>query len=362
MLLAFASGKSACQIYDVLAKRRGAKGVDMLNSTAVRRFLRGHSHKRGKVETRGRKRSLSRRNVLAMDKSRLKFIKDVQGTRQATWDLCRVKGRAPKAHRTTVARAFAREGVDVKLRRCREKPQRTAAVERERAELCGRMRRWPLRRFTDDIDLIIDNKKYDIPTTPEARVFQDKQKLVAQLRKRGEGLAPNFTRPKAKTHRRNLGGSVGVCAGIANCRIVLWEYYTKWNGDIAAEMYRGPIMKVLKKERGRKPSYLLVEDNDPSGYKSSKALAEKRRLHIRTIKWPRYSPDLMPLDFSLWSNISSRLRDCAPRGRETIAAFKLRLRRVALGTPTAVVRAAVEAMQTRAKMIADARGKDIARD
>ena len=361
-LSALAGGKTPIEIHSILAKRRAAKKIEMMNLTAVRRFLRGKTHKRGKVETRGRKRALTRRNVLAMDKARLKFIASTKGTRQATWNLISDKGRAPKTHRTTVARSFTREGVDVKLRRCREKPQRTAAMEKERGALCGKMRRWPLTRFTDEIDLILDNKKFEVPTTPEARAYQAKQKLVSQLRKRDEGLATNFTKPKEKAHRRNLGGSVNVCAGISNCRIALWEYYTKWNGEAAADMYRGPIMKTLKRTRGEKASYLLAEDNDPSGYKSSKAVAEKRRLHIKTIDWPRYSPDLMPLDFSLWAHIAKRVRESAPRGRESVADFKLRLRREALRTPSSVVRSAVEAMRMRARKIAEAKGKDIDRD
>ncbi len=362
MLTALMQGKSTRTIFEMVEKRRGAKGVDMVNVTVVRRFLNGKTHKRGKVETRGRKQKLTRRNVLTMDNARRKFIKGTQGTRQATWDFVRTKGRAPKAHRTTVARSFAREKIDVKLRRCREKPQRSLAVEEERVDLCGKMRRWPTHRFTDGIDMIIDNKRFDVPTSPEARVHQDKQTLVAQLRRRGEGLQTHFTKPKVRAHRRNLGGSVSVCAGISNCRIVLWEYLTKWNGETAADMYRGPIMNALKKHRGEKSSYLLAEDNDPSGYKSSKAVAEKRSLHIRTVDWPRYSPDLMPLDFSLWTDIGKRVRNTAPKGRESVSAFKQRLRRLALCTSTATVRAAVEAMRARAAMIWAADGKDIARD
>ena len=127
-------------------------------------------------------------------------------------------------------------------------------------------------------------------------------------------------------------------------------------------MYSGPIMKALIKHRGEKVSYLLAEDNDPTGYKSRKALTAKRRLIVRTIAWPRYSPDLMPLDFSLWTNINERVRATAPSGRETVAAFSRRLKRIALRTPRATVLAAVGAMRTRADQIWAAGGKDIARD
>ena len=62
------------------------------------------------------------------------------------------QGRDPAVHPTTAVRAFAREGFDAKLRRPREKQQRTAKAKAERTEICGRMRRWPLTKFTDEFD------------------------------------------------------------------------------------------------------------------------------------------------------------------------------------------------------------------
>ena len=47
----------------------------------------------------------------------------------------------------------------------------------------------------------------------------------------------------------------------------------KWNGEIAAATYRGPIRRALKKHRGVKAQYLVLEDNDPGGYKTHKAEA-----------------------------------------------------------------------------------------
>ena len=356
------AGKTTSQIFAMVAKKRSARGTAMVNITVIRAFLRGRTHRRGKIETRGRKRTFSRRNVLAMDAARRRFIKDTRGTRQATWDLVRSKARAPKADRTTVARAFAREQMGVKLRRLREKPQRAPEHERERVDICGKMLRWPLRRFTEEIDLIIDNKKFDVPTTPAARAYQAKQNMHSQLRTPAEGLRKDFTKPRAGKQRRNLGGKLNVCAGLSGGRVVLWEYYKKWNAQVAADMYKGPLMQALIRRRGAKPSYLLAEDNDPIGYKSGLAVTEKRRLGLKTIQWPRYSPDLMPLDFCLWTEISKRAAAEAPRGNETVEKFSKRLKRVALRTPRATVLAAVGAMKKRARLIWEAGGKDIARD
>ena len=350
------------EIFELVQKRRVKSGTPMVNITVLRRFVRGRTHKRGKVESRGRKRSLSRRNVLTMDAARRKCVKVTQGTYQVKWADVQRMGRCPPVHRTTASRAFAREGIGVKLRRPREKPQRTPEVEAERKEMCGRMRKWPLAKFIDGIDMIIDNKRFDVPTTPEARMHQAKQKVVAQLRTRGEGLKDGFTKPGIKRHRKNLGGTVNVCAGISNCRIVLWEYMPKWNGEVAAQLYKGAIMKTLEKKIGIKPTYLICEDNDPTGYKSSKARTQKKLLHIKPMAWPRYSPDLMPLDFSLWSDIEKRIAAGAPKGCEAVDAFKKRLRHVAMRTPTSRVRAAVAAMRTRATNIWVMEGKNISRD
>ena len=189
------------------------------------------------------------------------------------------------------------------------------------------------------------------------------QKVRGQLRTPSEGLLPGFTKPHAKRHKKNTGGRVMVLAGISEDRVAVWEEVRgRWNGARASEMYLGPIAKFLKAKYGNLPSYLIVEDNDPTGFKSKAGLAAKEVAKIRAMRWPRYSPDLMPLDFALWANINARMDACAPRGKETVAAFKLRLRRVALSTPRAAVRGMIDRMRAKAQEIYDADGGDIRTD
>ena len=67
---------------------------------------------------------------------------------------------------------------------------------------------------------------------------------------------------------------VNVCAGIINCRVRVWEYLPKtWNGEVAASLYRGAIATALKKCRGEKDKYRILEDNDPTGFRSRQGLA-----------------------------------------------------------------------------------------
>ena len=41
----------------------------------------------------------------------------------------------------------------------------------------------------------------------------------------------------------------------------------------------------------RAKSFQILEDNDPTGYKSNQAISAKRDLKINPIEFPRYSPD-----------------------------------------------------------------------
>ena len=176
-------------------------------------------------------------------------------------------------------------------------------------------------------------------------------------------MQPEMTKPNRKKNRMNTGGHVLVCAGISGGRIVLWEYLSRsWSGQAAADLYAGPILKTLKKHRGDKRKYLLVEDNDRTGYKSKKAMAAKAAAKIEAIEWPKYSPDLNPLDYAIWDAIEARMKDGNPSENETVQAYRQRLRRTALRLPEAVVRKAVAGIPARMKAVVEAKGGNIPRD
>ena len=129
---------------------------------------------------------------------------------------------------------------------------------------------------------------------------------------------------------------------VARGRIALWHYHTqRWNGQTAAETYEGPILQSLRRTWGRRASYLLVEDGDRKGNQSTKGLAAKKRSHIRTLTLPARTPELMPLDATLWKIIEDQVNDEAPEGTESKADFLARLKDVALELPRAVVKKAV---------------------
>eukprot|EP00973_Karenia_brevis_P017891 2458123-Karenia_brevis.AAC.1 len=53
-----------------------------------------------------------------------------------------------------------------------------------------------------------------------------------------------------------------------------------------------------------------------------KARAVKKDLKYNIFSLPRSSPDLNPLDFFLWSSVEERMAISAPKGRESVTAYK----------------------------------------
>ena len=143
----------------------------------------------------------------------------------------------------------------------------------------------------------------------------------------------------------HLGRSgVSICAGISGDKIVLWEEVKgPWSGQKAAEMYKGPISKALQKHRPKKATWKVLEDNDPTGFKSSKGREAKKACGMKAESLPRYSADLNPLDYCLWADIERRMLATKKQGKESKAAYAKRLRRVALKTDRGTVRKAVQA-------------------
>ena len=106
---------------------------------------------------------------------------------------------------------------------------------------------------------------------------------------------------------------------------------------------------------------LIIEDNDPTGYTSGKAIAAKKELKIEAFTFPRYSPDLNPLDFYVWHEVGQK-RLANLKGPPSVKKFKKELRRIALALPEEQVRAAAASMKKRAASVVEAKGGDIARD
>ena len=109
------------QIHAKLAAQRTRRNTAFPDLTAVRKFLKGKTHRRSAVETRGAKTKWTRAHVMAANRMRRQKIKACRGAKYVKWDAIIRSSRTPKVHRTTAAKAFKREGIPAQFRPLREK-------------------------------------------------------------------------------------------------------------------------------------------------------------------------------------------------------------------------------------------------
>ena len=355
-----AKKKLAPEVHAKLVAARRRRHQPPLDITTVRRHMRGTTFKVGVLETQGRKRVYSKRAVLKMNKTRQQLIKTIGGDREVHWKEIVKQARVAKAHPTTTARAFTREGIAVARRVPRHKPLRGPEHLQEREQQCKQWKYLSRTYFTDKVDLIMDNKMWKVPGTLRAKKFLSQRKVRFHLRTPSEGLSPGFTKPCTRKHRLNTGGQLLVVAGIIGCRVRVWHYVEgKWNGTVAANTYANVLKPAIVRYRGEKGRSTALEDNDPTGYKSKLAKAMKASLGIQCLNFPRYSPDLNPLDYFVWEEVESRMQKNAPPGVESVDDFKKLLRRTALAVPESVIRKGVADLVPRVQWCAANGGLDI---
>ena len=160
---------------------------------------------------------------------------------------------------------------------------------------------------------------------------------------------------------------VTVTAAVIKGRVRVWHYIDgPWNGDKAAAMYKGPLLRAMTRAypehaRARRRKWVVLEDNDPAGYKSSKALAAKTEVGIVTDDLPRRSPDLNVLDYALWHAINLRMRkqeaSWPSDKKESADEYKQRLRKTALGLPQSYVAKCVGDMSRRCGQLFKRKGQ-----
>lgn len=213
---------------------------------------------------------------------------------------------------------------------------------------------------------IIDNKHWQLLRTGAGRSHAARRTVRGAYQKRGQQPESHMVKPKGGNNKFPAAGAT-VTAAVIKGKIRMWEYVKgSWCGEAAASMYKGPLVKAMAKafpnhakKAGAK--WVVMEDNDPAGYKSSKALKAKAEVGIVTTNLPPRSPDLNVLDYSLWHTINLRMgaqeESWHVDKQETAEEYMARLRRAALGVLEAEVSRAVGAMAGRCRALWDRRGR-----
>ena len=258
----------------------------------------------------------------------------------------------------TILAALHRHGIY--FRPMRQKPVLTSKDKKERLTFGLTDRSKPASFWTSTVHAYIDNKFFTTYLTPKARAFARKMKPRGTFRMRGQGLDSAHVKPR-KDQKVNFGKKVQVAVAISASKVIMCHMVVgKWCGEKAATMYSSALSPSLKRAYPTKRRFFLLEDNDPTGYKSDLGRAAKRSSHIEILQIPPRSPDLNPLDFSFWAEVNTRMRKQEARFSsdyvEPRAVFVDRLRRTILGVPASKLVHMVGSMKRRCKQVVDAEG------
>ena len=137
---------------------------------------------------------------------------------------------------------------------------------------------------------------------------------------------------------------------------------SKWNASEAENMYTKSLAPALRRRSPGKRRFLVLEDNDPSGYKAKLAVQAKEREKISPMPFPKRSPDLNPLDYGFWALVNRRLRKQEAAfpfsKRETRKQFIHRLKGTIRRVPAATLTPLVQSMKRRCVALRAAEGRD----
>jgi hypothetical protein len=154
-------------------QHRGQAGPDL---TTVRRVLKGQSHKRGRVQARGRPRKLSNMAVLKLNSSRKKLIRTAAGESQVHYKDIMRDARVTHVTRQCVA-GNLRNQFGVQWCAPRNEPVRTKEELKERVRIAKKWSHLPNNYFTERVDGIMDNKKFVVPSYPRALTVHKKSRV-----------------------------------------------------------------------------------------------------------------------------------------------------------------------------------------
>ena len=213
----------------------------------------------------------------------------------------------------------------------------------------------------------IDCKWFQVYVNGRARLHAARARNWGAFRARGDGdgLRDPYVRSRRDLKYNTGAKGVMVLAGVGAGKVLVWEYMNKkrWNAKTAAQMYSKPIANALHRAYPRHRFFKVLEDNDPSGFKTKAAERAKMAAQIKTFPIPKRSPQLNVLDYSVWAEINRRMRAQEVRWssgkRESRAEYLTRLRRTAKRLPANFINKSIRNMKVRCQRLFKAKGHHI---
>ena len=315
-------------------------------------------HRRGGNKPLGRPAAITDAQFAKIIKTYETMLAQAKNQAEVTAKALKVRMRL-KCTVKTLGRAFWARGVF--LRRMYEKPALLADDVKTRMAFAVKYKSRSEKQWAKTPEAVIDNKVFPVYTNGQARDLASRRRMRGTYRTRKSKVTKAHTKPST-TLKQNTGAHSAIISCAIGCgRVLMWHHVKgKWNGDAAAAMYAGPLRRGLQKASPNKKSWTVMEDNDPTGYKSRKGLAAKSKAHIKTLVMPKRSPDLNPLDYSVWAEVNRRMRKqeatWPSTKKKSRDVYLARLRRTAFNLPPTYINKVMGSMAKRCAQVIKSMG------
>lgn len=269
------------------------------------------------------------------------------------------KDTKTKASAKTIQKAFRKR--NIYFRKLREKPLLTAEDIEDRYAFSKKHKDKPVAWWKKRA--YIDGKHFKTYLTSKTRQVAAMHRTYGAYRKPGKGLSGGYVKPK-KDLNFNTGSKSSLIVGAVGAgKLLMWHDVPKgqWSGQAAADMYTKGLKPALLRKWPVDQSYHeILEDNDPTGFKSKKGMAAKSDAKLRVFQIPKRSPDLSVMDYAVWPEINKRMRrqekQWPSSKRESRAQYLARLRRTAMRLPASFIDRSIEDMRRRCQRLYAAGG------
>ena len=312
----------------------------------------------GKTVKLGRPPAMTRESIAHVIKTLKMLVKTAAARYEVTLGMIKEKSKC-RASETTMRRTLQKR--NIKFRRLRSKPILTNTDKRARFAFAKKYHTKSKSWWLKTVHMHIDLKNFSCYVNARARQYAAQREVRGGYRLPGQGLDEAYVVAN-KALRFNPGvKSAMIAAGVGNGRVRMWHALTnKWSGLAAADLYQGPAKDALKRAWPAKRCFTVLEDNDPTGFKSTAGKKAKVDARIKVFVIPARSPDLNVCDYALWSQVSRVMRrqekSFPPSKRESPDEFLQRLHRAAKGLSKAFVDKSIGDMARRCKRLYAARG------
>lgn len=198
------------------------------------------------------------------------MVVQADGRYEVTVDMLRKRSRSKAGCRTISDALHARK---IYFRPLRQKPVLTDDDIKAREKFAKMFKGRPAAWWNTHIDMHIDVKHFPVYLNGKARHHAAREGLRGAYRSKAKGLEAPYVQHSKRLKYNPGARGVMILAGVGNGKVLLWEMIDgrNWNGEVAAEFYKGAIKSALTRSRPWKRQWRVLEDNDPAGFKCKKA-------------------------------------------------------------------------------------------